>query len=435
MSENHLPTETEPTETLETLRLKLDISTRWNEMSQRITVALLEDTDEEDALGLICRSALQAAEADTALIVLPSLGGKYISEITAGEAQTEMLGLEFPPAGRAQGVIRSNVGIIVPSMERAHSLRVPALSRFGPALYAPMSAHGVATGVIVLFRNPGRPEFTNPDLKAAEDLAAKAALALRLSAIRHAEDRAILLEQRQGIARDLHDLAIQQLFASSLQLRTLKDDLAKQEVTSEVISQTLDKALVAVGESISQIRRIVSGLKDADTSELDLVAGLGHETSLARRSLGFAPSLVLKLDNELFRKDNVRTLRQCLNTLLDENQVADAIAVVREGLTNVARHSHATEVLVEAQIWTDSSLAPLDCQHLSPSVPLKTEKNGLMRIEITDDGIGLQKTVGRHSGLSNMAARASVHFGRMNLENRADGVRGAKLTWCIPLSA
>ena len=58
-----------------------------------------------------------------------------------------------------------------------------------------------------------------------------------------------------------------------------------------------------------------------------------------------------------------------------------------------------------------------------------------MRLEITDDGVGLEKTVGRHSGLSNMAARASVYFGQMNLENRDDGVRGAKLTWCIPLSA
>lgn len=436
MSEEVLPNpEVEMADTLESLRLKLDTSTRWNEMSQRITTALLEDTDEEDALHLICRSVLQVAEADTALIVLPSLGEKYISEITAGEAQVEMLGLEFPPEGRAQSVIRSNVGIIVSSMERARSLRVPALARFGPALYAPMSAHGLATGVIVLFRNPGRPEFTQPDLKAAEDLAAKATLALRLSAIRHAENRASLLEERQRIARDLHDLAIQQLFATSLQLGTLKEDVANGETTPAALSKTLDQALAAVGESIGQIRRIVSGLKDADINELDLVEGLGHETSLARRSLGFAPSLVLKLNNELFRKDNTAVLSRQLTDILDENEVADAIAVVREGLTNVARHAHATQVLVEAQIWTDSQLAPLECPHISPNVPLKTEKNGLMRIEITDDGTGLEKTVGRHSGLSNMAARASVHFGIMNLENRSDGVCGAKLTWCIPLSA
>lgn len=435
MSEKHHPSEAETKETLETLRLKLETSNRYNEMSQRITVALLEDTDEEAALSLICRSALKAAQADTALIVLPSLGGKYISEITAGEAQSEMLGLEFPPEGRAQQVIHSNVGIIVPSMERAHSLRIPALSRFGAALYAPMSNHGIATGVIILFRNPGKPEFTKPDLKAAADLAKKATLALRLSAIRHAEDRATLLEQRQRIARDLHDLAIQQLFASSLQLQSLKSDLESGKIADDDVSKTLDLALTAVGESISQIRRIVSSLKDADASELDLVGGLGHETSLARRSLGFAPSLVLKLNNELFRKDNTRELQARLAGILDDNQIADAIAVVREGLTNVARHAHATEVMVEAQIWTDSKLAPHDCPRISPNVPLKTEKNGLMRLEITDDGVGLEKTVGRHSGLSNMAARASVYFGQMNLENRDDGVRGAKLTWCIPLSA
>lgn len=434
MSKEHNSPEPEDEDTLETLRVKLETSNRFNEMSQRITVALLEDTDEEDALRLICRSALKAAQADTALIVLPSLGDKYISEITAGEAQSEMLGLEFPPEGRAQQVIHSNVGMIVPSMERAHSLRIPVLARFGAALYAPMSDHGMATGVIILFRNPGKPEFTQPDLNAAADLAKKATLALRLSAIRHAEDRATLLEQRQRIARDLHDLAIQQLFASSLQLRSLKSDLESGKITNAEVSRALDQALAAVGESIGQIRRIVSGLKDADTSELDLVGGLGHETSLARRSLGFAPSLVLKLDNELFRKDNTLELLARTSEILDENQVSDAIAVVREGLANVARHAHATEVLVEVQLWTDSKLAPHDCPRISPNVPLKTEQNGLMRIEITDDGVGLEKTVGRHSGLSNMAARASVYFGRMNLENREDGVRGAKLTWCIPLS-
>lgn len=426
--------ETDTEDTLESLRLKLDTSTRWNEMSQRITVALLEDTDEEDALRLICRSVLEVAEADTALIVLPSLGGKYISEITAGEAQIEMLGLEFPAEGRAQSVIRSNVGMIVSSMERTRSLLVPALARFGPALYAPMSTHGRATGVIVLFRNPGKPGFTKPDLKAAEDLAAKATLALRLSAIRHAENRANLLEERQRIARDLHDLAIQQLFATSLQLGTLKEDLMSGEISPTAVSKTLDQALTAVGESIGQIRRIVSGLKDADVNELDLVEGLGRETSLARRTLGFAPSLVLKLNNEVFNKDNAAILSKHLIRILDENVVADAIAVVREGLTNVARHAHATEVLVEAQIWTDSVLAPPACNRIGPKVPLKTEKSGLMRIEITDDGVGLEKTVGRHSGLSNMAARASVHFGMLTLENRKDAVSGAKLTWCIPLS-
>ncbi|MST50612.1 GAF domain-containing sensor histidine kinase [Mobiluncus porci] len=403
-------------------------------MSQRITTALLEDTEEEDALRLICQSVLEVAEADTVLIVLPSLGEKYICEIADGEAARDVIGLEFPPEGRAQSVIRSNVGMIVPSMERAHSLRVPQLSRFGPALYAPMSAHGVATGVIIVFRNPGRDEFTQPALQAAEDLAAQATLALRLAAIRHAEDRASLLEERQRIARDLHDLAIQQLFATSLQLGTIKDDLIAGVATPEKITESIDQALAAVGDSVSQIRQIVSGLKESDSPAFNLVDGLWHETSLARRSLGFAPSLVLALNNEVFSKDNSERLDSELVEILDENEIADALAVVREGLTNVARHAHATEVLVEVQIWAESGLVPPGCGHIEPTVPLKSETNGLMWVEITDDGTGLEKTVGRHSGLANMAARASVHFGYMNIENRPDSTRGTKLTWCIPLS-
>lgn len=422
-------------DTIESLRLKLDTSTRWNAMSQRITTALLEDTDEEDALRLICHSVLEVAEADTALIVLPSLGGKYISEITAGEAQEAMLGLEFPPEGRAQSVIRSNVGMIVPSMERAQSLRVPALSRFGPALYAPMSAHKVATGVIILFRNPGRSEFTTPDLKAAEDLAAQATLALRLSAIRHAEDRANLLEERQRIARDLHDLVIQQLFAASLQLNGLKEDLDAKNTATHDVTKTLDQALVALADSVEQIRLIVSGLKETDVPERNLVEGLRHEASLARRSLGFAPSVVLKVDDEVFGKDNAERLESCLSDLVDETEIADVLAVMREGLMNVARHAHATEVLVEANVCTKGNSRPPDCTPLvAARAPLRSESTGFLSIEIVDDGVGLGEIVGRHSGLANMAARASVHFGHMSMENRFDAP-GAKLSWCIPLGA
>lgn len=416
------------------LNLELETLQRWNRMSQSITTALLEDTDEEEALSLIASSVRRVAEADTTLIVLPSLGGKYICEIADGEAAAQMIGMEFPPDGRAQAVIRNNVGIIVESMERANLLRIPELSIFGPALYAPMSERGAASGVIILFRNPGSPEFTVPDLRAAENFAAQATLALRLSGVRQSEDRAELLEERQRIARDLHDLAIQQLFATSLHLEALKEDLSDQELTAQTIRTTLDEALRSVGDSVGEIRRIVSELKDQDSAEPELLGGLRMEASLSRRSLGFAPSLIVRVDDEVCTLDNMERLEERLRRMLPETLISDVLAVVREGLTNVARHAHATEVRLEVDIWFNPELIPPRCALTDASVPTPTQPNGLLRVEIQDDGCGLNSKIDHHSGLANMTARATIHLGMMRIGKRPDGASGTLLTWCIPLS-
>lgn len=415
------------------LTLELETSQRWNAMSQSITTALLQDTEEEDALMLIASSVRKVAEADTTLIVLPSVGGKYICEIADGEARQDMIGLEFPPDGRAQAVIRNNVGIIVESMERAHLVRVPELAIFGPALYAPMGDFSGATGVIILFRNPGRPEFTKSDLRAAEDFAAQAALALRLSAIRHAEDRAELLEERERIARDLHDLAIQQLFATSLRLDALKSDIKHQVMTEETVRSALDAALRAVSDSVDQIRHIVSDLKDQDTQSQDLLEGLRLEASLSRHALGFAPSLIVRLDNEVFTVENMERLDSTLRQTLSDSLIADVLAVAREGLSNVARHAHATEVRLEVSIWLDPSRIPSECQLTQSNLPASQHPRGLLLMEILDDGCGLDSEMGRRSGLANMATRASIHFGTMRIGERKDRSTGTRVSWCIPI--
>ena len=422
-------------ETIAQLKLQLRISSNWNSMSQRITTTLLEDTDEEEALSLIATSVREVAEADTALIVLPSLGGSYICEIADGEHNAQMIGLEFPPQGHAQSVIRTGVGMIVPSMERAVTLRVPQLSRFGPALYAPLSDHGNTTGVIILFRLPGRAEFTQTDLKAAEDLARQASLALRLSGIRLAEDRANLLEERNRIARDLHDLAIQQLFATSLQLNSLKDDLAAHRLLEGYVEAGIEQALASVSDSIGQIRHIVNDLRDHDSSGRSFLEGLWQECSTARHALGFAPSLLMQVNNQDITNEDIEATRALVNHSLNEVEIADALAVVREGLTNVARHAHANQVTVQACLWTSSEQVPTQCrQVLHASTPLATEDCGLLKITITDDGVGIRKTIGRYSGLSNMAARASVHFGQMQIAPREDSPNGTRLIWCIPVA-
>ena len=189
-----------------------------------------------------------------------------------------------------------------------------------------------------------------------------------------------------------------------------------------------------MGDSVGEIRRIVSELKDQDTAEPELLGGLRMEASLSRRSLGFAPSLIVRLDNEVCTLDNMERMEERLRHRLPDSLISDVLAVVREGLTNVARHAHATEVRLEVDIWFNPGLVPPRCALNEASVPLPTQTNGMLRVEIQDDGCGLDSRIDHHSGLANMTARATIHLGMMRIGKRPDGTSGTLLTWCIPLN-
>lgn len=150
---------------------------QWIAASRAITTALLEGTDEEEALQLIAREMRRVSKADAALIVLPSVGNTWACEIADGDDAEDLIGVEFPPEGRAQTVLREGTGLVVDAMTRQKELLVPELGRYGAALYAPLVAKGVSQGVIVLLRNTGRPEFDLADLSMAENVARQAALA------------------------------------------------------------------------------------------------------------------------------------------------------------------------------------------------------------------------------------------------------------------
>src|SRR5699024_8872112 len=168
---------------------------------------------------------------------------------------------------------------------------VPQLGRYGPALYAPMITQGTGRGVLILLRLQGAAEFTSAGLEIAEAVAAQATVALELASARHAQDVSALLEERQRISRDLHDLAIQQLFATGMQLESVRASAAASTETAWV-AENLETSLSSVDDSVRQIRSIVHSLRDADDA-VGLVERLRREASLARTGLGFAPSLLI----------------------------------------------------------------------------------------------------------------------------------------------
>jgi signal transduction histidine kinase len=387
---------------------------RWLRVEQEITTRLLSGADEEEALEMIAARVRQVADADTAIIVLPSLGDTWVMEIVDGEGADEFIGTVMPPDGRAMTVLREGQGTIVDSLSRTRVLRVAPMRRFGPALYAPMHAKGRGIGVLILLRREDRPPFVQSDLKTAESFAGQAALALVLAEARHAQDVAALLDERARIARDLHDLAIQQLFATGMQLEAARQATRAGRHEPVKLAALLESALASVDDSVRQIRTIVHSLRDPDDN-VSLVERLRREASLARAGLGFAPSLLIDVDGQpcSSAEENAEAA-EAMDARIDADLADDVVAVVREGLANSARHARASSVRVQVSV---TGYGP----------------RGSVVVTVEDDGSGVPATSTRRSGLDNLDARARRHGGSCSIRAGQDGT-GSLLTWQAPLN-
>ena len=386
---------------------------RWISASQSLTTTMLEGADEKEALELIAKTVREVSHADTAIIVLQSVGDTWAAEITDGKNASTLLGLTFPPEGRAMSVLHEGTGMIVDSMSRAQTMRVPQLAAFGSALYAPLRSRGVSSGVLILLRQIGAPEFDASELSLAESLASQATLALELASARHAQDVAALLDERDRIGRDLHDFAIQQLFATGMALDA-KQKVSQGQADPAAIEALIDDSLASIDEAVRQIRTIVHNLRERDKA-VGLVERIRRESSLTRSALGFAPSLLITLDGEAINSDldNELIVIDEFNGRVDPDLSDDVVAIVREGLSNIARHAHATAATVNVDVSGQG-------------------KCGRVRILITDDGRGIDPNRTRNSGMANMTERARRHRGSFDAGPGESGV-GTQLRWIAPL--
>lgn len=377
----------------------------WMRAGQEISTMLLQGADEEEVLTTIAESACEIAGADTAMLVLPGFKGALTAEIVVGWRAEDLLGLIMPPGGMSDTVLKAGEGHVVDSLARHRTLRHQEMRKYGPGLYAPMVTEGRPVGVLVLLRRIGERPFIQSDLETTQSFANQASLALVMAEARQAQDVAALLDERERIARDLHDLAIQQLFATGMQLETVRRR-AERGVAAEELSEIVDSALDNVDSTVRQIRSIVHALKDPDAAA-NLSERLRREASLARTGLGFAPSLVLSLDGKDVMSDPA--LQEEFDARVHPDIGDDVVAVVREGLANAARHARASSVQVTVSVRGIGHTGTVD-------------------VEVLDDGVGMKEASDRRSGTVNLAARARAHRGTFSI-GAAPTARGTLVSW------
>ena len=382
----------------------------WLRAGQQITTLLLEGVEEEEVLAQIAAFAREIAGADTASLVLPGVGGELVMEIVDGQGQDKLLGLTMARDGLTWDAFARGAGAVVASLSTSEGQLEP-LSGFGPALYTPLRTGQQSVGVLVLLRNVGSPPFAPNDLVMSQSFAAQAALALILSQARHTQDIGALLDERQRIARDLHDLAIQQLFATGMQLESARGQAALRD-TPTAIDAIFEDALDGLDSSVKQIRAIVRTLHDQGRATT-LVERLHRELLIARPGLGFAPGLRVTFDEHVIAGPR-GDLTGRLDDVVGPDRADDIVAVVREGLANAARHARAGSVTVGVTVRGSGP-------------------TGAVVIEVEDDGIGLNPRRARSSGTRNLADRAQQGGGAFTLGPPATGI-GTLLTWRAPLT-
>jgi signal transduction histidine kinase len=241
-------------------------------------------------------------------------------------------------------------------------------------------------GVLAAARLAGRPDPTADDVNRVTIFATHAAMALELSEARREREWARLLEDRERIAADLHDQVIQRLFAAGLNLQGLTTITGPGRTADR-----LQATIVELDDTIKQIRTSVFQLQQdpriLDTGVRGRLLDLITELTPA---LGFAPAL---------------RLSGPLEGTISEAIAEDLLAVLREALTNIARHA-------------DAHSADVDL----------TATGEQLTLRVGDDGHGMGPTR-RRSGLANMRRRAEAHGGTFSVTPRVPA--GTVVSWSV----
>ncbi|GAA1830938.1 GAF domain-containing sensor histidine kinase [Actinomadura chokoriensis] len=361
---------------------------RWLEASTEISTALLSGTDPHEVTVLVAQRAREITDAGLATVALADENGRqFLVEAAHGDGGEQLEGLRIPLDHSVAGpVFTAGVSLrLTEGGKAAREAQVPTQVPVGPLLAVPLGVGEAARGVISVVNPPGGAVFSEGTQRLLEAFAGQAAVALELADRRRDAERLVLLEDRDRIAKDLHDTVIQRLFATAMTLMAAIKITQKREVGVRI-----QRAVDDLDDTMRQIRSTIFALQaPADTESLR--SRVHALVDAAAEQLGFAPSV--RLDG-------------LLDTAVDDDIGEHLQAVVREALSNVARHAHASQVTVAIDVNDDL----------------------LLRVE--DNGVGIPEQ-GRRSGLRNMAERAEKLGGSFTAAPRPDG--GTILTWQTPL--
>lgn len=349
----------------------------------------------DPVLQLIVDRVRELAEAEYAALGIVDGEGRIERFITSGLGAAEREQIGAPPRGRGL------LGLII---REGQTFRIADIAqdsrRYGfppnhPEMHSflgvPLRVKGRAVGDLYLTNKRGAPEFSEDDQRLVERFAAHAGLAIENARLSERVQALAVVEERERIGRDLHDGIIQRIYAVTLGL----DDVPEVALSDPAAAaERVERAIDALHAAIGEIRTFIYGLRpglDGPGGIADALESLAEETRL------HSP---MRIEVEA---DEVPPLSAAVSSEL--------LNIVREALSNAARHASATEVVLRLDV-------------------AGTE----LRLEIADDGAGFDaaaSTTAGHHGLGNMRRRAKSVGGRLLVESEQG--RGTRIIVALPL--
>jgi signal transduction histidine kinase len=256
-------------------------------------------------------------------------------------------------------------------------------------LGVPIKVRDEVYGNLYLTEKIDSPEFTDDDEALVVALAMAAGVAIENTRLHRRVKEVAVFEDRDRMARDLHDTVIQHLFAVGLSLQSMAGEAAASGMASR-----LESVIDNVDDVIRQVRSSIYEL------------GLGGDDRGVRATI---LALVRSLDPVVGFEVRVSfdgPIDATVNRIVEEH----LLATVREAVTNIGRHAHATQASVSIRV-----------------------ESATCRLEVADNGDGMiaDPVAAGGRGLVNLERRAEKLNGELILENAPAG--GTVLIWSVPI--
>ncbi|HEY8454439.1 MAG TPA: GAF domain-containing protein [Actinopolymorphaceae bacterium] len=375
-----------------------DVSRRresWLQASTEITTQLLSGASPSETLDLIAERARAVAGAELAMLALvDEPGGDLVLEAVAGPDAERLRNERVQTAGTPIGdVMRTSRPYVFDCDVTAFGWNDNAETaqlKGGSMLLVPLASGPHMLGVLIVTRPDVQAAFDPSDMHMVTTFAGHVALALEFARAQEDRGRLAVFEDRDRIARDLHDHVIQRLFAVGLGLQGISRQVTRVDLADRVNGYVRD-----LDTTIQEIRRTIFSLQERTGDRRSLRSQVLEIAQDAATSLGFEPRVALEGP---------------LDSAVPDEMRPEVLATLREALTNVVRHAHASQadVLIRADVL-----------------------HRAFQLRLTDNGIGVPANPPRRSGLTNMNERATRLGGFFRIEPRPQG--GTVLIWQVPL--
>ncbi|MET9519022.1 GAF domain-containing protein [Streptomyces sp. NPDC002994] len=267
---------------------------RWIQGAAACTTALLtgeSGESGEDALMTVAEQARILADASAGVVLQPTAGGGM--EIVAASTLDDPADLMGTVIEAGSSVLEQLLGgepVFVEDSATDERMTTHVRARFGPSMMLPLQSGGKLIGTLALPRRRGGPPYTAVDRLLASQFASQAALALVLADSRQDRERLAVFEDRDRIARDLHDLVVQRLFATEMMLESTRRRAAAAADLD--LDELLGAAVDELDSTIQEVRTTIFALQQPPADAPATFRGrVLRETAGAASLLGFQPSV------------------------------------------------------------------------------------------------------------------------------------------------